>query len=39
MLSEVVWQNPHPEKTIRAIDFVSGKLQAAPFLLGITLRE
>ena len=38
ILSEVVWQNPHPDKTITSIDFVSGLKACAPFLVGITLE-
>ena len=37
-LSELVWKNPHPDKTIQTIDFISAKAKAAPFLLGITLE-
>ncbi len=38
VLSELVWKNPHPEKPIKSIDFVSTEEKAAPFLLGITLE-
>jgi hypothetical protein len=31
-----VWINPHPDKTIEAIDFTSTGTQAAPVLLAIT---
>ena len=37
-LSELVWKNPHPDKTIATIDFISAKAKAAPFLVGITLE-
>ena len=37
-LSELVWKNPHPDKTIQTIDFISAKAKAAPFLVGITLE-
>lgn len=32
------WDNPHPNRTIRSIDFVSTLRDARPFLLGITLE-
>ena len=32
------WKNPHPDKTISHVDFVSGLVQAAPFLVAITLE-
>ncbi|MCB1094505.1 MAG: hypothetical protein KDN22_02900 [Verrucomicrobiae bacterium] len=38
VLSEVIWRNPHSDKTIRSIDFVSELKAAAPFLVGITLE-
>ena len=38
VLSELVWKNPHPEKVIESIDFISAQAKAAPFLLGITLE-
>ena len=38
ILSEIVWQNPHPDMTITSIDFVSGLKACAPFLVGITLE-
>ena len=37
-LSELVWKNPHPDKTIRSIDFISTLKAAAPFVVGITLE-
>jgi hypothetical protein len=37
--SEKIWRNPHPEKVITRIDFVSAKIEAAPFLLGVTVIE
>ncbi len=39
MLQEKTWHNPHPEKVITHIDFVSGKKTAAPFLMGVTLDD
>ena len=38
VLSEVVWKNPHPQKTVSTIDFVSSHKAAAPFLIAITLE-
>ncbi len=38
VLSELVWQNPYPEKTIDSIDFISTLGAAAPFLVAITLE-
>jgi tetratricopeptide (TPR) repeat protein len=38
VLSELVWTNPHPDKTITTIDFISAKAKAAPFLVAITLE-
>jgi hypothetical protein len=32
------WPNPHPEKTISHIDFISSKTNSSPGLLGITLE-
>ncbi len=32
------WDNPHPDREIRSIDFVSTLRDARPFLLGITLE-
>lgn len=38
-LSELTWENPHPEKTIKTIDFVSAlSSEGAPFLVAITLE-
>ena len=37
-LSEIIWDNPHPDKLITHIDFTSAKESAAPFLVGITLE-
>jgi hypothetical protein len=37
--SEKIWRNPHPEKVITSIDFVSAKIEAAPFLLGVTVID
>ncbi|MGK0186699.1 MAG: WD40 repeat protein [Verrucomicrobiales bacterium] len=37
-LSELVWENPHPDETISHIDFISNLQSAAPFLVGITLE-
>jgi beta-galactosidase len=33
-----VWENPHPEKVVQAIDFVSANAKAAPFCVAITLE-
>ncbi|MGI8604133.1 MAG: hypothetical protein ACR2OZ_14240 [Verrucomicrobiales bacterium] len=35
-LTHVTWTNPHPDKTIRALDFISAKTSAAPFLVAVT---
>ncbi|HIG84224.1 MAG TPA: hypothetical protein EYQ23_09205 [Verrucomicrobiales bacterium] len=37
-LSELIWENPHPDKVITKIDFLSNKGRGAPFLVGITLE-
>ncbi|MGI8605173.1 MAG: hypothetical protein ACR2OZ_19550 [Verrucomicrobiales bacterium] len=37
-ISELVWENPHPDKMIKTIGFISAKAKAAPFLIGITLE-
>ena len=31
-----VWENPHQEKTVASIDFVSAMTVAAPFCVAIT---
>jgi len=36
MVQRKTWKNPHPEKTIREIDFASTKATAAPFLIAVT---
>lgn len=33
-----VWENPHPEKPIATLDFVSANKKAAPFCLAISLE-
>ena len=33
------WTNPHPEKKIARIDYVTAGTQAAPFCLAITIEE
>ena len=38
ILTKPIWENPTPEKIITHIDFVSGKVAAGPFLVGITLE-
>ena len=38
VLSELVWKNPHPDKVIDTIDFISAQVGAAPFLVAITLE-
>jgi len=35
-LVRATWTNPHPETMIRALDFISTKKKAAPFLVAIT---
>ena len=37
-ISEVVWKNPHPERTISHIDVVSEVTEVGPFLVAITLE-
>ena len=37
-LSELVWKNPHPDKVITTIDFVSEMQQEVPFVVAITLE-
>ena len=34
-----VWENPHPEKPIQALDFVSANANAAPFCVALTLES
>jgi WD40 repeat protein/tRNA A-37 threonylcarbamoyl transferase component Bud32/peroxiredoxin len=34
-----MWQNPHPEKRIVSIDFVSANTAAAPFCVAMTVEE
>lgn len=33
------WTNPHPEKTVAAIDFETGDTPAAPFLVALMLER
>lgn len=33
------WKNPHPEKTVTSIDFVSANAKAAPFCVAMTLED
>jgi hypothetical protein len=33
------WKNPHPEKTVESIDYVSIKSNAAPFCVAMTAEE
>ena len=33
------WENPHPEKKVRTIDFISSTTHAAPFCLAMTVEE
>jgi hypothetical protein len=33
------WNNPHPEKTVASIDFVSTLTEAAPFVVAMTLEQ
>lgn len=35
-LSELIWKNPHPNKLITQLDFISTNELAAPFLVGVT---
>jgi hypothetical protein len=37
-LIQQTWKNPHPDKTITQIDFVSAQKMAAPFLVAITIE-
>lgn len=37
-LTRQTWQNPHPEKLVAHIEFISALKQAAPVLLGITVE-
>ena len=37
-LYKMTWKNPHPDRVIKAIDFVSTMEDSAPFLLAITLE-
>ncbi len=37
-LVKPIWVNPHPEKSIATIDFISGLIQCAPFVVGITIE-
>ena len=33
-----VWENPHPEKPVKSLDFVSANAKAAPFCVAMTLE-
>ena len=35
-LSKPFWTNPHPEKVVTKIDFISGLIIGAPYLVAIT---
>lgn len=37
-LVKPIWVNPHPEKSIATIDFISGLIRCAPFVVGITIE-
>jgi hypothetical protein len=37
-LVKPIWINPHPEKEIDTIDFISGLSEGCPFVVGITLE-
>jgi WD40 repeat protein len=37
-LSELTWENPHPDKTITSINFVSALKKAGPVVVAITLE-
>ncbi len=34
-----LWENPHPDKRVRAIDFISTTTHAAPFCLAMTVED
>ena len=38
ILTKPFWENPHPDKIISHIDFISGLSAGCPFLIGITLE-
>jgi beta-galactosidase len=38
-LYSVAWENPHPEKKVRTIDFVSKKTECDPFLIALTVEK
>ena len=33
-----VWENPHPEKPVATLDFISANAKAAPFCVAMTLE-
>ena len=35
-LYKMTWKNPHPEKVVQSLDFITTKTDAAPFLVAIT---
>ncbi|MDA7931017.1 hypothetical protein N9B34_02105 [Akkermansiaceae bacterium] len=37
-LVKPIWINPYPEKEIATIDFISGLIRCAPFVVGITIE-
>jgi hypothetical protein len=38
-LYATTWENPYPEKTVAAIDFISANTAAAPFCIAISLTD
>jgi hypothetical protein len=38
-LQEKTWRNPHPGKVLSHVDLVSELIEAAPFVLAITLSK
>ena len=34
-----MWENPHPDKRVSAIDFISTTSHAAPFCLAMTVEQ
>ena len=37
-LAELIWENPHPDKTISHIDIISQRTKTSPFFVAITLE-
>jgi hypothetical protein len=38
-LCKTAFANPHPEKEIQTIDYVSGMAGSAPFMVGLTVER